>query len=161
MSYQSEREEFLSVMGANGVRAYVARPILAAANRLQKLAELACSSERADRDRVRCPAARRGESETRPCLCLGYGSYDANEQRKQERDAHLYQGSGPHGTVPRYMVTEARIERRLRALCGERGLTVEFQGDPRGYVVKVSKDGREYGVPANGYSTAQMERICS
>jgi hypothetical protein len=38
--------------------------------------------------------------------------------------------------------------RRVAAVCKESGLTFEHQGDPRGYVLKIIKDGRAYGVPS-------------
>jgi hypothetical protein len=36
------------------------------------------------------------------------------------------------------------------AICNEAGLEFEHQGDPRGYVLKIIKDGRAYGVPSEG-----------
>lgn len=40
--------------------------------------------------------------------------------------------------------------KRIAALCARNGLGFEHQGDPRGYVLKIIKDGREYGVPSRG-----------
>ena len=57
MSYAKERDEFLSIMGGEKIPVSVTRALLRHATTLQKLAELECSSERADRDRVPCPAA--------------------------------------------------------------------------------------------------------
>lgn len=45
---------------------------------------------------------------------------------------------------------EAGALRRLQALCEQTGLGFEHQGDPRGYVLKLTKDGRSYGVPSEG-----------
>lgn len=45
---------------------------------------------------------------------------------------------------------EAGAIKRLAALCERNGLNFEHQGDPRGYVVKIIKDGRSYGVPSRG-----------
>jgi len=38
--------------------------------------------------------------------------------------------------------------RRVAAICHPAGLAFLHQGDPRGYVLKLVKDGREYGVPS-------------
>ena len=38
----------------------------------------------------------------------------------------------------------------LRSLAAQHQLGVEYQGDPRGWVVSLIKDGREYGVPSRG-----------
>ena len=40
--------------------------------------------------------------------------------------------------------------KRVQAICTEAGIGFEHQGDPRGYVLKLVKDGREYGVPSGG-----------
>jgi hypothetical protein len=40
--------------------------------------------------------------------------------------------------------------KRLQVICIGNGLGYEHQGDPRGYVVKLVKDGREFGVPSRG-----------
>ena len=56
MSYQRERDEFISRMTREGLPLHVTQALLRAATTLQRYAELACSSEAADRDRVPCPA---------------------------------------------------------------------------------------------------------
>ena len=149
-SYQSDRDEFLSLMGAEGVPASVARKLLTAASTLLKLAELECSSEAADRDQVRCPAKFHPRRELL-CLCQGYGSYAQD-----------------HGTVPRYMVQEAKTRRGVEALCAQHSLKPRFGGDPRGAVLVIevpSGKSNCWGdpgicVPARGFSDAEMERIC-
>jgi hypothetical protein len=45
---------------------------------------------------------------------------------------------------------EAGALRRVESVCKSAGLTFEHQGDPRGYVLKLIKDVREYGVPSRG-----------
>ena len=45
---------------------------------------------------------------------------------------------------------EAGALKRLQAICTDSGIGYEHQGDPRGYCLKIIKDGREYGVPARG-----------
>ena len=64
MSKQTERENFLLTMQAEGVPAEVARLVLRHAASLHRLAELECSSEAYDRDRVKCPGGRRQEWQT-------------------------------------------------------------------------------------------------
>ena len=43
---------------------------------------------------------------------------------------------------------EAGALQRVRDICTEAGIGFEHQSDPRGYVLKLVKDGREYGVPS-------------
>ena len=148
MSYAQERDRFIATMAQEGLPVGVARTVLRHASTLQRIAELECSSEAADRDRVPCPA------DAADCLCRDYGSF------------YTVPGLGVlpdrmgHGTVPRIMVQGKRLEKRLFALLSQHGMTAHFQGDPRGYVVKVvTSHGCEVGVPARGYSAAQMERM--
>jgi hypothetical protein len=160
MGYQSERDEFLSIMGAEGVNVTTARTLLREASTLQKLAELSCSSEAADRDRVKCPAKpdRLGVWPV-SCLCRDYGSYDTEGGASDEGERH--------GTVPRIAVKEDRIARRLEKLCAAHGLKAVFGGDPRGYVFLVEVPSgkktdwgqRGVGVPGRGFTAAQMDRI--
>jgi hypothetical protein len=85
------------------------------AQSIQRYAELACSSEAADRDQVRCP----GGAES--CLCRDYGSFE----------------DGRHGTVPRYAVRDAQKSTRIERLLAPFKVTPVFQGDPRGACVKL------------------------
>jgi hypothetical protein len=126
MSRQSEREEFVAVMTAEGVPLYILRQVMSAGRTLQRLAELSCSSEAADRDRVPCPKRYRTED---GCLCRDYGAYDENATTGGVSD--------PHGDVPRIAVREEQIQRRLVALLERYKVTPIFQGDPRGAVVKL------------------------
>ena len=105
MSKQRDRDEFIALMAQEGVSVNDARKLLRYAATLHRLAELECSSEAADRDRVPCPRANKPawegwRVEVIPCLCRDYGSYD-----------------GDHGTVPRIAVHEARTRRRVETLC--------------------------------------------
>lgn len=127
MDYQREREQFLLAMQAEGMPPDVARLILRHANTIQRCAVLECSSEAADRDRVRCPG-------TEPnCLCRDYGSYDPKGTRHGK--------PAPHGTVPRIARTSARAEARIAALCAQvsngKPFVPVFHGDPRGACVKL------------------------
>ena len=124
MSKQSEREAFLVAMSKEGVPLDVARLVLRHAATLQRLAELACSSEAYDRDRVPCPGqaiendprkARQGIG----CIC----DYDADTHR--------------HGDVSRGEVKEQQLRVRIEALLFPYNVRPVFQGDPRGAVVKL------------------------
>ena len=55
-SYQREREEFIARVTREGLALSAAHSLLRQATTINRLAELACSSEAADRDRVMCPA---------------------------------------------------------------------------------------------------------
>ena len=166
MSKQRDRDEFIAIATKEGIPVDVARKLLRYAATLHRLAELECSSEAADRDRVPCPrrdkpawviqheeggqwvtAAETVSDPMRwfhsnlpafsmnhaitcegwrvepvPCLCRDYGSYDGAN----------------HGTVPRYAVQTANIERNVRALCSSLpGVIPIFQSDPRGAVLKL------------------------
>ena len=139
---QREREDFLITMQAEGMHPDIARRILRHANTIQRLAVLACSSEAADRDQVRCPGSA-------GCLCRDYGSYKQAECPAFHDDPspclltpsacaveHVHRGE--HGTVPRYLVREARAQRHISALCGRLGIIPKFQGDPRGACVQLT-----------------------
>lgn len=119
-SKQRDRDEFIVLMAREGVPVDVARRLMRAGVSLHRIAELQCSSEAADRDRVPCP----GGADT--CLCRDYGSYEG-----------IGVPASVHGTVPRINVREAAIKRRVRALCTQHNLVPVFNGDPRGAVLKV------------------------
>src|SRR3990172_9440734 len=119
-SYQQDRDEFLPLMGAEGVPVSVARKLLSAASTLQKLAELECSSERADRDHVRCPGDKKHADN---CLCQDYGSAEFEESAEcKGSDGRWSPMLKAHGTVPRYMVQEANTRRRVEVLCAQYSL---------------------------------------
>lgn len=117
MSHQKDREEFIALMAYEGVSLDVARRLLRHAATLQRIAELECSSEAADKDRVRCPAE---VSDKYECCC-DFG----------------YQTPGEHSTVPRVSAQSKRIEFHVWQLCKQAGLKPVFSGDPRGAVVKL------------------------
>lgn len=135
MSYTKEREEFLVTVVQEGLPVSVARQILAKANTLQRIAELSCSSEAADRDRVPCPAVKSGKMDD--CLC-----------------SMIPEADSEHETVPRIDRQEARIKRQLeRLMVGREGFKLNFQGDPRGAVVKLA-------VPSGKYDDLGREGLC-
>jgi len=138
MSYQREREEFIAIVTREGLPIDVVRLLLREATGLNRRAELACSSEAADRDRVRCPQAgklptSKEANEKYPCLC---------------------EYNGSHHDVPRIAVQDWHAERRVqRALQHvndrllQSGAPINVQapalwnwqteGDPRGYVLRI------------------------
>lgn len=124
MSYQKDRDEFVAVIqdelpktASVGECVRLARLILRNAATIQHCAELVCSSEAADRDRVPCP----GGNEN--CLCRDYGSYDQDNQQ--------------HGRVPRVNLQIERASQRIEAACKPWGIKPRFSGDPRGACVKL------------------------
>ena len=134
MSKQSERDRFIAVMAAEGMGLPTIRTMLRHAATLQRIAELECSSEAADRDRVPCPATVSAKYE----CCCDFG----------------YTVEGEHERVPRVTAKSKRIEYRIRIMLEGTGFKPEFQGDPRGYVFKLHvPSGRDasyggVGVPA-------------
>ena len=142
MSKQRDRDEFMAIMAIEGVPVDAARALIHFGAALHRIAELACNSEAADRDRVACP----GGAET--CLCRDYGSFGVQFGGLEGRVAY-----NSHGTVPRYTVREARIEARVRVLCQRHGLMPIFDGDPRGAVLKLK-------VPSGRTNDGGMEGVC-
>lgn len=117
MSYQRERDEFIARMTREGLPFDTVLTLLRGATTLQRTAELACSSEAADRDRVPCPGAKSGKAED--CICGFVPTADSE-----------------HESVPRIQVQDQRLERRLRAVMPVEW-SISTQGDPRGYVLRV------------------------
>lgn len=150
MTYSQERDEFLGLVVKEGLPVDIARTVLRHATTLQRIAELECSSERADRDRVPCPGVKRDAD----CIC----DWDRDLDRGQHRD------------VKRIERQAQRIEARLIAgLAKYPGFAFVFGGDPRGGVVRLKVPSGAYNtwggaedgiaVPARGFTAAQMERI--
>jgi hypothetical protein len=111
-----ERDEFMHTMAREGVPVDVCRKVLRHAATHHRCAELECSSEWADRDRVPCP----GVKTEGACLC-DYG----------------YAEEGKHESVPRVSVTAQRMERLITAALAPYNVVPVFQGDPRGATVKL------------------------
>jgi len=136
MSYKAEREQFIAQMAQQGLPISTIRTILARANTLQRNAELSCSSEAADRDRVPCPAIKRGEEF---CACDKY--------------------HGEHEMIPRIDRQSARIAREVQSLMKPYAYVADCHGDPRGYVLTITNNvGREFGVPSRGLPASFWER---
>lgn len=136
MSYQRERDNFIACVTREGLPLHVALTLLREATGFQRRAELSCSSEDADRDRVPCPASRidgRRRLPTidgiAPCLC------DCSD--------------GQHTRIPRITLQDWHAEQRVRKLLATCEVTrlpqnadsVCWQmltaGDPRGYTLRV------------------------
>jgi hypothetical protein len=122
MSYQRERDEFIARMTREGLPLDVITRLLRSATTLQRLAELACSSEAADRNRIPCPASPvnlkgRPRKPTGPCIC------DIGD-------------SVEHQDIPRIRLQDWQVEQRVIKGMPE-GWSIDTQGDPRGYVLRV------------------------
>lgn len=120
MSYTREREQFIARVIAEGLSYDAACTLLRQATTINRLAELACSSEAADRDRIPCPAEKGG-----PCLCDSF--YAGNPPEPSELR---------HAGIPRITMQDWRAEQRaIKAVPA--GWTVITEGDPRGYTLRV------------------------
>src|SRR6267142_3141490 len=120
MSRQSERDSFIAIWTKAGGSLSVARLLLHHAATAQRLAEAACNGD--------WPADN-GERKVKICPSCE-GGWVASSFRK--------------GVCP-----SCRMDQIIEALVAQDGFKVKVEGDPRGYVVKVSlPDGREAGVPA-------------
>lgn len=120
MSYRNEREQFIDRMSREGLPLRVTLLLLREATGLNRRAELACSSEWADRDRVPCPAYRHSTNTAKrkgPCLC----------------DGEHQDGSK---VVTRIAVQDWLAEQRIEKALPD-GWTMQTQGDPRGYVLRI------------------------
>ena len=117
MSYQTEREQFIYRVTREGLDLQAIHALLRYATTIQRLAELACSSEAADRDRIPCPAYNGG-----PCLC------------DEPNEPHTDQRTAPR--IPRIRLQDWRTEQRaIKAVPA--GWRVITEGDPRGYTLRV------------------------
>lgn len=152
----AERTRALVGLVRFGVPDHVSYAAVRIAAGLARRAELACSSEAADRDRVDCPKEFWTMS---TCLCRDYGTYDHGGAKRASQRGALTPNPYPvkhskqpnwHGRIPRITVQDARAEKRITALLSPYVDRVALAGDPRGFVVKVVKvvDGveREVGL---------------
>lgn len=60
MSYQAAREQCIARLTREGLSLPAIQTLLRCATSINRYAELACSSEAADRDRIPCPGSRNG-----------------------------------------------------------------------------------------------------
>ena len=148
MSYRKEREAFIARMTREGLPLGVTRLLLREATGLNRRAELACSSEAADRDRVDCPASSRHV-------------YHVRKEGKLEERSYARKPTGPclcdalndgHQDITRITLQDWFSERRIQKALAwvnvqqehytgnetQRGLwSFITEGDPRGYVLRV------------------------
>ena len=143
MSQAHDREEFVVLMAQEGVSLDVARALMRAGATLHRLAELECSSEAADRDRVPCPGLRTPAE----CICEHWSGCGCPECA-----TGALVGS-QHHEVTRISVQEHQTKARVRALCQGHGLTPVFNGDPRGAVLKLT-------VPSGRTNDWGREGVC-
>lgn len=135
-SYQGEREEFIARMTKEGLAIDAILTLLRCATSINRYAELACSSEAADRDRVKCPAwvkygpyvddvPDKADPKV-PCLC----DCDHDGIGRDGNPASV------HTKIPRYRLLDYRAEQRaIAAVPAEWRVITE--GDPRGYTLRV------------------------
>lgn len=101
MTYQEERDQFVGRMVKEGLTVTGARKLLSLADRLQKYAELSCSSERADRDRVPCPTKRfRPTRLGGACLCDDGGSLETIRPAHCLKCQHRWPWRVCYGSTP-------------------------------------------------------------
>ena len=110
MTYQAERDRFIDRMAREGLPLAATHTLLRCATTIHRLAELACSSEAADRDRIPCPGTNGHQ-----CLC---------------DDIH------EHTSIPRITLQDYHAKKRAKAAI-PKGWIVVTQGDPRGYTLRV------------------------
>ena len=128
MSYQREREEFVARMTREGLDLDTIHTLLRCATTINRLAELACSSEAADRDRIPCPRVK-GEK-------IAAHATVATATRAFAQYPCLCDYEGKHTDVPRIRLQDWRTEQRaIKAM--PNGWRVITEGDPRGYTLKV------------------------
>lgn len=137
MRGQKDREEFIArlseereALGLSGPALLdLARKLLRAGATLHRLAELECSSEAADRDRVPCPGIKRPAH----CICEHWHSVDSD----RGCGCPVGEDGAMHHPVTRIARQEQRTRFVVEGLCREHGLSPIFGGDPRGAVLLV------------------------
>lgn len=135
-SYQQDRDQFIARMTREGLQLDVILKLLRCATTIQRLAELSCSSEAADRDRVPCPAATQ--------VVKQYGS--ATDRPMQTRILRR-KPTGPclcdvshvgdqHEMIPRIKIQDWNAEQRAKHAVPPEWQVIT-EGDPRGYTLRV------------------------
>lgn len=128
MTYQRDRESFLLTMQSEGMPPDIARRILRHAQTVQRCAELACSSEAADRDRVPC----HGDV---PRIAVTSARAEARIRELCETASDSIEECGSCGAYHRAgYVGDCRNDRER---FHDWQFTPVFSGDPRGACVKI------------------------
>jgi hypothetical protein len=124
MGYQAERDQFIATVSREGMPLTAASQLLRIATTINRLAELACSSEAADRDRIPCPASPldlrgRARRPSGPCICDGHND--------------------THEDIARIRLQDWQAEQRAKRIVAALGAgwAVLTSGDPRGYTLRV------------------------
>lgn len=134
MNYQRERDEFIVRMTREGLPLEATLKLLREATSIQRYAELACSSEAADRDRVPCPASTE--------VIRQFGAWNDRPmqtriiRRKPDGPCLCDRPNDGHDTIPRIRLQDHRAEQRAIKAVPE-GWRVLTAGDPRGYTLRV------------------------
>lgn len=130
MSYQADREEFIAIVTREGLPVYKARILLTCATTINRLAELACGSEAADRDRIPCPAS------VWEAKHLSHGPIKPSAKHPCLCDSSFTRAEPAHTDIPRIRLQDYRAEQRAIATVPA-GWRVITEGDPRGYTLRV------------------------
>ena len=146
MSKQSERERFIAILAGEGIDYQTAQLLLRHGATLQRVAEAQCNGD--------WPYDN-GERKVIPCSRCEAGCAPS----AMRRDHTAPKMCGPGETMARWIpliCPDCRVSDRVKAICAPLRIVPDFQGDPRGYVLKLkfpAREGRAYfreeiGVPA-------------
>lgn len=123
MNNQRHRENFIARLAKHNIRPDDARKLLRYARTLHRLAEAQCNGD--------WPCGN-GERKVEPCAkCEGLWVPSVLKR-------HPYQKRTPK---PLLYCPDCRTKAHVRALCASLGIEPEFQGDPRGCVLKLRLPG--------------------
>jgi hypothetical protein len=129
MSYQRERDQFIATMAKHGMHVDTARLILRHAQTYHRLSERECNGDDWQINAlVPCPEWRKRFSGH--CATCGVSNLAVAAPASPR-----YHG---HSKVSRSSVRMGQIERRIAVLveaCGD--MRPDFNGDPRGYTVRI------------------------
>ena len=173
MSRQTDRERFLYQMAGLGVPLDVARKVLRHAATIQRCNEASCSYEWADHDRVECPGVKVADDcicdgSDEPCTCTKCNQCDGGRtvcqrcgkcarcEKHGDNCVGCQVSISQHSSVQRVERTAKRRENAIRTILAPFNLEPVFQGDPRGWCVRIlrptDRRGESYtdgiGVPA-------------
>ena len=129
MSYQYERDQFITRMTREGLSLDATLKLLRYATTINRLAELACSSEAADRDRIMCPRHKAEKIAARSGITPSVQAFDKHPCLCDYSD-------GQHTDIPRIRLQDYRME-QLAIKAVPPDWRVITEGDPRGYTLRV------------------------
>lgn len=157
---RKERERTFMQLGAIGIGYDVASKLLRYGTTLQRLAEASCNGDwPADNGTgdtavcTRCQGHWRGgmvQAKGKCAACAGKGSTPVGVRIGPDAltgtpiDAHVWELCGHCESTGRKLIcADCRTEELARTLAEAHGLTPKFNGDPRGGIFSVTKDGQE------------------